>query len=405
MADLPLSGQNAASDLFIEMEAAQFTKSGQAACGDDVRFLTVEKENRHLVALSDGLGSGVKANVLATMTTAMAIEFLKSNIPTLEAVEIIMDSLPICEVRKIGYATFSLFDFRLGGKARISEMGNPGYIHLRGTEEIPPLKDGQIVSEHWPDREVRECEVDFRAGDRIIMCSDGVTQSGLGVRKDMKFGWRRSGVLAFARERIAREPDISAKDLSQAIAREALNITPGGCKDDISCAVVYMRHPRVMRVLTGPPYYKENDAEYARQALLGADHVVACGGTTANILERELGVKIKVRLADMKSSGGLPPIGTIEGIGIATEGILTLGRVLSALEQMRPPEGEPAAARAILERMMRHDHIEFIIGTKVNESHQDPNIPQDLELRRSVVKRIAAALEKNYRKKVALKYY
>ena len=101
----------------------------------------------------------------------------------------------------------------------------------------------------------------------------------------------------------------------------------------------------------------------------------------------------------------MPPIGTIEGIGIATEGILTLGRVLSALEQMRPPEGEPAAARAILERMMRHDRIEFIIGTKVNESHQDPNIPQDLELRRSVVKRIAAALEKNYRKKVALKYY
>ena len=405
MADLPQSSQGASGDLFIEMEAAQFTKTGQAACGDDVRFLTVEKENRHLVALSDGLGSGVKANVLATMTTAMAIEFLKSNIPTLEAVEIIMDSLPICEVRRIGYATFSLFDFRLGGKARISEMGNPGYIHLRGVDEVQPLKDGQIVSEHWPDREVRECEVDFRAGDRIIMCSDGVTQSGLGVRKDMKFGWRRSGVLEFAREHIAREPDISARDLSLAIARQALNITPGACKDDISCAVVYLRRPRVMRVLTGPPFYKEHDADYARQALLGPDHVVACGGTTANILERELGAKVKVRLADMKTAGGLPPVGTIEGIGIATEGILTLGRVLSALEQMRPPEREPAAARAILERMMRHDRIEFVIGTKVNESHQDPNIPQDLELRRSVVKRIAAALEKNYRKKTTFNYY
>ena len=99
MADLPTNNQGPASDLFIEMEAAQFTKSGQAACGDDVRFLTVEKENRHLVALSDGLGSGVKANVLATMTTAMAIEFLKSNIPTLEAVEIIMDSLPVLAER------------------------------------------------------------------------------------------------------------------------------------------------------------------------------------------------------------------------------------------------------------------------------------------------------------------
>ena len=122
MADALQHGYAAASDLFIEMEAAQYTKTGQGACGDDVRFMTVEKENRHLVALSDGLGSGVKANVLATMTTSMAIKFLESNVPMLEAVEIIMDSLPVCEVRKIGYATFSLFDFRLGGKARISEM-------------------------------------------------------------------------------------------------------------------------------------------------------------------------------------------------------------------------------------------------------------------------------------------
>lgn len=391
------------SALFIEMEGAQFTKTGQAACGDDMRFLTVEKENRHLAALSDGLGSGVKAHVLATMTTSMAIKFLESNVPTLEAAEIIMDSLPVCEVRKIGYATFSLFDFRLGGRAKVTEMGNPGYIHLRGTEEIAPLRDETVVSAHWPDREVRECEADFRPGDRIIMCSDGVTQAGLGQRRDMKFGWRRSGVLAFARRKVEAEPGISAKDLSEAIAREALNLAPGGCKDDISCVVCYLRHPRVMRVLTGPPYYKEHDAEYARQATLGFDHVVVCGGTTANIVERELGVKVK--LADMKTAGGLPPVGTMEGVGIATEGILTLGRVLAALEQMRPPEREPAAARTILERMMRHDRIEFVIGTKVNESHQDPNIPQDLELRRSVVRRIAAALEKNYRKKVTVDYY
>lgn len=393
------------SSLFIEMEGAQFTKTGQAACGDDMRFLTVEKENRHLAALSDGLGSGVKAHVLATMTTSMAIKFLESNVPTLEAAEIIMDSLPVCEVRKIGYATFSLFDFRLGGRAKVTEMGNPGYIHLRGTEEIAPLRDETVVSAHWPDREVRECEADFRPGDRIIMCSDGVTQAGLGQRRDMKFGWRRSGVLAFARRKVEAEPGISAKDLSEAIAREALNLAPGGCKDDISCVVAYLRRPRVMRVLTGPPYHREHDADYARQALLGVDHTVVCGGTTANILERELGVKVRVSLADMRSSGGLPPAGTMDGVGIATEGILTLSRVLSALEEMRAPDREPAAVKAILERMMRHDRIEFVIGTKVNESHQDPGIPQDLELRRSVVRRMAQALERNYRKNVIINFY
>jgi hypothetical protein len=387
------------------MESAQVTKTGQAACGDDVRFTTVEKENRHLVALSDGLGSGVKAHVLATMTTSMAIKFLESNVPTLEAAEIIMDSLPVCEVRKIGYATFSLFDFRLGGRARITEMGNPGYIHLRGTEEIFPVKDDMVVSSHWPDREVRECEADFRPGDRIILCSDGVTQAALGQRRDMKFGWRRSGVQEFARRRIEADGEISAKDLSDAIVREALHLAPGGCKDDISCVVVYLRHPRVMRVLTGPPFYREHDADYARKGLLGEDHVVICGGTTANIIERELGAKVSLTLADMRAAGGLPPVGRLEGVGIATEGILTLSRVLSALEERRPAAYEPAAARAILERLMRHDRIEFILGTKVNESHQDPGIPQDLELRRSVVRRIAQTLERKYRKDVIIQFF
>ncbi len=392
-------------DLFIEMEVSQVTKTGQAACGDDVRFLTVEKENRHLCALSDGLGSGVKANVLATMTTSMAIKFLESNIPTLEAAEIIMDSLPVCEVRKIGYATFSLFDFRLGGKARITEMGNPGYIHLRGAEEIPPLKDEMVVSVHWPDREVRECEADFRPGDRIILCSDGVTQSGLGVRRDMKFGWRRSGVLSHARDLVHFDPDVSARELSASISSKALMLTPGGCKDDITCVVIYLRRPRVLRILSGPPFYKEHDGEFARQAKLGFDHVVVCGGTTANIVERELGKRVKVDLSDMRRAGGLPPVGRIDGIGIATEGILTLSRVATALEEMREARDEPAAAKAILERMMAHDRIEFVIGTKVNESHQDPNIPQDLELRRSVVRRMTAALERNYRKQVTVNYY
>ena len=394
-----------ADELFIEMECAQHTKTGQAACGDDVRFLTIEKENRHLCALSDGLGSGVKANVLATMTTSMAIKFLESNIPTLEAAEIIMDSLPVCEVRKIGYATFSLFDFRLGGRAKITEMGNPGYIHLRGTEEVKPLTDEQVVSVHWPDREMRECEADFRAGDRIILCSDGVTQSGLGVNREMKFGWRRSGVLRHAQEFVHLDPGISAKELAASIAHRALQLTPGGCKDDITCVVIYLRRPRVMRILSGPPFYKEHDADYARQAKLGFDHVVICGGTTANIVERELGRKVKVDLADMKAAGGLPPVGHIDGVGLVTEGILTLSRVATALEERRDPGREPAAAKAILERMMAHDRIEFVIGTKVNESHQDPNVPQDLELRRSVVKRLSAALERNYRKQVTVNYY
>lgn len=394
-----------ADDLYIEMQETQFKKTGQASCGDSVRYLNIEKENRYIAALSDGLGSGIKANVLSTMTTVMALRFLASDMPTLSSVEIMMDSLPVCEVRKISYATFSLFDFTMGGKARILEMGNPSYIHLRGTEEVAPLKEKKIVSSHWPDRIVREAIVDFQPGDRIIICSDGVTQAGLGERADMRLGWRRSGVMKFAQSKIAESPNISASELSFAIARESVNITKGICRDDVSCLVIYMRHPRVMRVLTGPPFRKENDAEFASHANLGEEHTVVCGGTTANILEREIGCKVTITLGDMRESGSLPPKGRMENVALVTEGILTLGRVLSALEEKRPIDEEPPASRAILEMFRSHDRIEFIVGTKVNESHQDPNIPQELELRRGVVRRIVAELETKYRKKTKVQFY
>ncbi|MDO5567522.1 MAG: serine/threonine protein phosphatase, partial [Planctomycetia bacterium] len=112
-------------DVYIEMEYKQYTKYGQAACGDDIQLQTLENENRSLAVLSDGLGSGVKANILANMTTTMAIRFLRSNLDILQSMEIIMDSLPVCEVRKISYATFSMVDLRVGGTTRVVEMGNP----------------------------------------------------------------------------------------------------------------------------------------------------------------------------------------------------------------------------------------------------------------------------------------
>ncbi len=391
--------------VFVEMESFQFTKTGQAACGDDLQIKALKNENRYLAVLSDGLGSGVKANILANMTTTMALRFLQSNMDLLQSVETIMDSLPVCEVRKISYATFSMVDLRLGGITRVVEMGNRQYIHLRGTEEVQPLKHETIVSSHWPDRQVECYELKMEPGDRLIIASDGVTQSGLGEGSQYKFGWRRSGEMAFAQERIAENPDISSYALARSIAYEAYSISQNTCKDDITCMVLYMRTPRVMRLLTGPPYHKEHDREYALQANLGEDHTVVCGGTTATILERVLGKRVQIDISHLKPGDKLPPAGRMPGVAMVTEGILTLTRACVALENDEDLATVPTAARRIIDMMMQHDIIEFVVGTKVNEAHQDPNLPQDLELRRGVIRRLCDALQKKYRKETKVSYF
>ncbi len=393
------------STVFVEMESFQFTKTGQAACGDDLQIKVLKNENRYLAVLSDGLGSGVKANVLANMTTTMALRFLQSNMDTLQSVETIMDSLPVCEVRKISYATFSMVDIRLGGVTRVVEMGNPQYIQLRGDKEVPPLRHETIVSKHWPDRQVECYELKMEPGDRLIVASDGVTQSGLGEGSQYKFGWRRSGELAFAQERIQGNPEISSYALARSIAYQAYAISKNTCKDDITCLVVYMRTPRVMRLLTGPPYHKEHDREYALKADLGEEHTIVCGGTTATILERILGKRVEIDISHLKPGDKLPPAGKIPGIALVTEGILTLTRVCVALEQDEDLAQVPTPVRRIIDMMMQHDRIEFVVGTKVNEAHQDPNLPQDLELRRGVIRRISEALTRKYRKEIEVSFF
>ena len=273
--------------LFVELEASQWTKTGQAACGDDFRCVRIPNEKRTIAVLSDGLGSGIKANLMASMTSTMALEFVRSNMDILQSAETIMDSLPVCEIRKISYATFTVFDMQLGGKTRVIEMDNPPFIHLRNLIDLPKNNVKELVSERWPDRKMKITEVTMAPGDRLIAFSDGVTQAGLGC-PGWKFGWRREGALNFIKRVVEKNPEISARDLATMIAAEAMAVHPERkCKDDITCMVLYLRHPRVLRVITGPPFRKETDREYANMAVFPEGKVVLCGGTTANIVSRE----------------------------------------------------------------------------------------------------------------------
>ena len=211
--------------------------------------------------------------------------------------------------------------------------------------------------------------------------------------------------MEFAQEKITENPEISSYSLARSIAYKAYGISKNTCKDDISCIVIYMRKPRVMRILSGPPYYKDHDLAFASRADLGEEHTIICGGTTANILERATGKKVEIDISKLVPGDKLPPAGRLPGVAMVTEGILMLTRVCQALENDEPVEKLPTAGRKIIEMMMMHDKIEFIVGTKVNEAHQDPSLPQDLELRRGIIRRISAALNQRFRKETEITFF
>ncbi len=389
-------GQN----LFVEIEFSQCNKFGEDICGDAFKMQKIEEQKRLIAVLSDGLGHGVKAGILSTMTASMALKFIASDLEIGRSAEIMMDALPVCQKRQISYATFSIFDYRESSSARIIEMDSPDFMHIR-QGKLLKADYQEICSPRHQRRKLRISHIEPRSRDRLIFISDGVTQAGLGSDQH-KLGWRLSGCADFAIATLRDDPDLSARDLSRKILKTALQKEIGGrAGDDITVGVVYFRVPRRTILLTGPPFSKERDEIYARNLDLFDGRKVVCGGTSANIVARELGREIQT---DMRSHGcGIPPISHMTGVDLITEGILTLTRVAQFLEQGDIPQETHGAAQ--LAQILRDsDAISFLVGTKINEAHQDPTHPAELEIRRNIVKRVAEVLQKKYLKEISLQY-
>ncbi|MCK9452223.1 MAG: SpoIIE family protein phosphatase [Bacteroidales bacterium] len=384
------------TNMFIDADYGHKPKLGQIVCGDVFMNEKIKNENRLVAVLSDGLGSGIKANILAKMTASMALNFTVNNQPLERSAISIKQTLPICEVRKIAFATFTIVDTEFDGFTRIIEYGNPQFVVFR-RNQLLALKT--VVN---AENELSVSEFNAEIEDRIILFSDGVSQSGIG-RKDMPFGWGNCEMIKYIQNKLTHNPHISAKDLQKTIISRASlndNLKP---QDDTSCGVLYFRTPRQLILCSGPPYDKNKDAQMVEMVSNFPGHKVISGGTTAQIFARELKRPVEVDLSNV--SPELPPIATIEGIDLVTEGILTLGKsaeILKNKEHNGVSSNNPAML--LSETFLNHDKITFLIGTRINEAHQDPKMPVELEIRRNVIKKIAYLLEKKYLKEVEIKY-
>ena len=385
--------------MFIDIDCAQIKKFGQNAYGDYFGSKRSANQERVLAVLSDGLGSGIKANILSCMTATMLLRFIEEDIPIKKAAQIIMDSLPVCQVRKISYATFSAVDCRNDGQVWVVEEGNPSFCLMRNSEEVP-LTYKEFTSPKYPDRHLRLYQFKAEVGDRIIFCSDGVTQAGLGT-KEYPLGYQRKGLLSFLTKYLKLYPNVSSTDLAHQVINEALKAEPEEhAGDDISCSVLYFRNPRKALIFTGPPYNKSKDREYCLSFGFFNGKKAICGGTTANMISREL--KREIINISPEDCGDLPPIAEMDGVDLVTEGILTLTRAADYLEQEELHHKD--AAGLLVKFLLESDIIEFMVGAMLNQAHYDPSLPIEIEVRRTVIKKIKTLLENKYFKQVAINY-
>ena len=157
-------------------------KNGETLCGDQCALEW--DDNDATVILSDGLGSGVKANILSTLTTTMLTTMLKGNVPIEECVTTVAETLPMCKERKLAYATFTILQ-TAGTRARLIQYDNPNAVFVH---------DGAIVKYNYSvnfiqEKELHESYLHFDVGDMLVLFSDGVSEAGRGVTTDAGVEW------------------------------------------------------------------------------------------------------------------------------------------------------------------------------------------------------------------------
>lgn len=381
--------------VYYEFGVKQIHKSDEELCGDSVE-ISVQPDLATLV-FSDGLGSGVKASILSTLTTRIATRMLRDGLSLEEVVQTVSETLPICRVRRIAYSTFSMAQLFTEGRARLVAFDNPPPFLIRRSKVQPlPYEEHEVGGK-------RVCDYAFplRPGDWLILVSDGVLNAGIGGAYPLGWGWEE--VARYLESHI--HESLSAEELAAKLGRVVRELYQGPPGDDVSIVVVKARWRRVVGMLAGPPAEKEDDERVVETLICSPGKHIVCGGTTANIVARQLGRGIAVDLETGTDS--VPATGRIEGIDLVTEGTLTLTKALEIVRADEPNDQlrmrVDGASRLVL-LLREADVIRILVGRAMNPAHQNPNLPKNLGLKAQIVQALADELRRRG-KHVEVEYF
>ena len=374
---------------------------GEQLCGDHVDIVE-QGEDSTVIVLADGLGSGVKASILSTLTSKIISTMMAEGLSIEECVSTIAATLPICSVRGVAYSTFTIIHLIDNRTAEFIQYDNPQIIMLRNGESVDyPTNELNIGG-----KKILKSEIQLREGDIFIAMSDGCPHAGIGLA--FNFGWKREDIADFMKT--FSDIGYTAKTLATMLVDECnkqYGYHPG---DDATACVVRIRKREPMNILFGPPRNRD-DCDRMMSLFFSKEgkHII-CGGTTSSIAAKYLGKTVKATL-DFEQSD-VPPIAEIEGVDLVTEGVITINKVIEyARDALGSNElyeqwsvsrdGASMICRMLFEEAT---DINFFVGRAINPAHQNPELPITFNIKMNLVEELSACL-RQMGKKVKVSYF
>ena len=388
------------NDLCADIGYNSINHAGEQLCGDHVDIVEPE-ENSTVIVLSDGLGSGVKASILSTLTSKIISTMLAEGLPLEECVATIAATLPVCSVRSVAYSTFTILHLRNNETAEIIQYDNPQVILIRDDQNYEYPR----IEMNIGGKKILKSVISLRENDMFVAMSDGCPHAGIGMAYN--FGWKREDIIDFMQT--LSPVGYTAKTLATMLVDECDELYGHAPGDDATACVVRIRKRVPMNLLFGPPFNRD-DADRMMSLFFSKEgkHIV-CGGTTSSIAAKYLGKPLRPKL---DFSSNLPPTAEIEGVDLVTEGVITVNKVVEYAkdylgenkfyeEWSMKRDGASQISRLLFEEAT---DINFYVGRAINPAHQNPDLPINFNIKMNLVQELTKCL-KEMGKHVKVSYF
>lgn len=375
---------------------------GEQLCGDHVDVIEQSTENATVIVLADGLGSGVKASILSTLTSKIISTMMSEGLPIEECVSTIAATLPVCSVRGVAYSTFTIIQIKNNSTAEVIQYDNPQVVLIRNEQNY----DYPTTEMNIGGKKILKSVIPLQENDVFVAMSDGCPHAGIGTAYN--FGWKREDIISFVEMLVPA--GYTAKTLSTMLIDECNRLYDGKPGDDATACVVRIRKREPMNLLFGPPSNKDDcDRMMSLFFSKGGKHII-CGGTTSSIAAKFLHKPLKASLKFEKSD--IPPIAEIEGVDLVTEGVITINRVLEyAKDHLADNEkyeiwSQQRDGASLISRLLFEEatDINFFVGRAINPAHQNPDLPINFSIKMNLVEELSQCL-RQMGKRIKVSYF